>query len=54
MATGYDKATGTIWLTRVKQVPAKTGFLLMGDAGDYDVPVVESASNAYYKNMFRT
>ena len=53
VATGYDKAKGTIWLTRVKQVPAETGFLLIGDAGDYDIPVAKSASNAYYKNMFK-
>ena len=32
VATGYDKASGTIWLTRVKEVPANTGFLLMGEA----------------------
>ena len=53
VATGYDKATGTIWLTRVKQVPAETGFLLMGDAGDYDIPVAESAAECYYKDMFK-
>ena len=53
VATGYDKAKGTIWLTRVKQVPAQTGFLLMGEPGDYEIPVSESASNIYYKNMFK-
>ena len=53
VATGYDKATGTIWLTRVKQVPANTGFLLIGEAGDYDIPVVESVADCYYKNMFK-
>jgi hypothetical protein len=53
VATGYDKSTGVIWLTRVKQVPAETGFLLLGDAGDYDIPVVESVSDCYYKNMFK-
>ena len=53
VATGYDKATGTIWLTRVKQVPANTGFLLVGDAGDYDIPIAESAADCYYKNMFK-
>ena len=53
VATGYDKATGTIWLTRVKQVPAKTGFLLMGDKGTYDIPVAKSAADCYYKNMFK-
>ena len=53
VATGYDKANGTIWLTRVKQVPAKTGFLLMGDAGDYVIPIAKSAADCYYKNMFK-
>ena len=53
VATGYDKAKGTIWLTRVKQVPAETGFLLTGEEGDYEVPVSESASDCYYKNMFK-
>jgi hypothetical protein len=52
VATGYDKSTGTIWLTRVKDVPANTGFLLMGDAGDYEVPVKEGGSDSYYKNLF--
>ena len=53
VATGYDKATGTIWLTRVKKVPAMTGFLLMGDPGEYDIPATESVSDTYYKNMFK-
>ena len=53
VATGYDKTTGTIWLTRVKDVPANTGFLLMGEKGDYNVPVKESGSNSYYKNLFK-
>ena len=53
VATGYDKAKGTIWLTRVKQVPAETGFLLMGEPGDYDIPVIDGISDCYYKNMFK-
>ena len=53
VATGYDKAKGTIWLTRVKQVPAETGFLLMGDPGDYDIPTTTGVSDVYYKNMFK-
>ena len=53
VATGYDKAKGTIWLTRVKQVPAETGFLLIGDPGDYDIPTIEGVSDVYYKNMFK-
>ena len=53
VATGYDKSTGVIWLTRVKQVPAETGFLLMGDPGDYDIPTIDGVSDVYYKNMFK-
>ena len=53
VATGYDKTKGTIWLTRVKQVPAETGFLLVGEAGDYNIPISLSAANTYYKNMFK-
>ena len=51
VATGYDKKTGIIWLTRVLDVPAKTGFLLMGEAGDYKIPIKDGGSS-YYKNMF--
>ena len=53
VATGYDKTTGTIWLSRVYDVPAKTGILLMGEQGNYDVPIEEAGSNSYYKNMFK-
>ena len=52
VATGYDKISGTIWLTRVKDVPAMTGFLLMGDAGSYDIPVKSDGSTSYYMNLF--
>ena len=53
VATGYDKTTGTIWLTRVKDVPANTGFLLMGDAGNYVIPVKDGVSDSYYVNLFK-
>ena len=53
VATGYDKLTGTIWLTRVKYVPANTGFLLMGEAGDYKIPSSSGASTSYYMNIFK-
>ena len=52
VATGYAKS-GTIWLTRVKQVPANTGFLLMGDPGEYELPVIVGDCSAYYKNLFK-
>ena len=53
VATGYDKSSGTIWLTRVKYVPAKTGFLLMGNAGNYDIPVKTGDATSYYMNYFK-
>ena len=53
VATGYDKASGTIWLTRVKDVPANTGFLLMCDAGDYEIPVKKDDPTSYYMNLFK-
>ena len=49
-ATGYDYKSGTIWLTRVKKVPALTGILIMADKGDYPVPTISVAS--IYENMF--
>ena len=53
VATGYDKSSGTIWLTRVKEVPANTGILLMGEAGDYEIPVKKGESTSYYMNLFK-
>ena len=53
VATGYDKGSGTIWLTRVKDVPAMTGFLLMGNAGKYEIPVTSGGSSSYYQNLFK-
>ncbi len=52
IATGFDKDEGTIWLTRVKDVPAGVPVLIKGDANKtYDVPVTDS-QNSYYTNMF--
>ena len=52
VATGYDYDTKTIWLTRVKDVPAGTALMVKGTGGKtYDVPVKET-SGSYYKNMF--
>ena len=53
VATGYDKASGTIWLTRVKEVPANTGILLMGESGTYEIPAKTGASTSYYMNLFK-
>ncbi len=53
IATGFDKDEGTIWLTRVKDVPAGTPVLIKGEANKtYDVPVTDS-QNSYYTNMFK-
>ena len=52
IATGFDKDEGTIWLTRVKDVPAGVPVLIKGGANKtYDVPVTNS-QNSYYTNMF--
>jgi len=51
IATGYDYDNGTIWLTRVKDVPAGTPLMVKGTAKEtYDVPV-KASSGCYYKNM---
>ena len=53
IATGFDKTEGTIWLTRVKDVPAGTPVMIKGVAEKtYNVPVTNS-QNSYYKNMFK-
>ena len=52
IATGFDKDEGTIWLTRVKDVPAGVPVLIKGGANKtYDVPVTDG-ENSYYTNMF--
>jgi hypothetical protein len=52
IATGFDKDEGTIWLTRVKDVPAGMPVLIKGEAKKtYNVPVTDS-QNSYYTNMF--
>ena len=48
-ATGYHRTRGTIWLTRVKEVPAGEGILLIGDEGEYKVP--HKSTTAYYANL---
>lgn len=52
VATGYNAADGVVALSRLYKVPAKTGVLVKGDAGNYNVPVVENAVSCC-KNMFR-
>ena len=48
-ATGYNRTSGTIWLSRVKEVPANEGILLIGDPGDYQVP--HKNTTCYYANL---
>ena len=51
VATGFDQS-GTIWLTRVKQVPAGTPILIKGTPEEsYEVPVMDKCV-AYFENMF--
>ncbi len=49
-ATGYDKSSKTIWLTRVMKVQKGEGVLLKGDAKDYQIPSTSVQSS--YMNMF--
>ena len=49
-ATGYDKSTKTIWLTRVLKVQQGEGVLLKGDPDDYEIP--SFAVQSHYENMF--
>jgi hypothetical protein len=49
-ATGYDKSTKTIWLTRVMKVQQGEGVLLKGDPDNYEIPSV--AAQSHYENMF--
>ena len=48
-ATGYDRISGTIWLTRVFQVPAGEGILIIGNEGEYKVP--RKTTGTYYSNL---
>lgn len=50
IATGYDYNTNDILLTRVKDVPANTPILLMGDPATYTVPI--TTSRIYYPDNF--
>ena len=51
VASGYDYKTGTVLLTRVKEVPAGTGIMLMGDEGTHEVSILPT--QYYYVNMLR-
>lgn len=44
IVSDFDGTNGTLTLTSVGAVPAGTGLLLKGTAGDFEIPVVASAS----------
>lgn len=48
-ATGFHKQTGDVMMSRVTDVPAGEGLLLVGAKGTYEVPVATSYS--YYANL---
>ena len=53
VATGYEYQgeSSTIWMTRVKDVPAGTPIVVKGTASTtYEIPV-KASSSAYYKNL---
>ena len=49
-ATGYNKATQVVTLTRVQTTEAGVGLFLKGEPGEYVVPVIEY-SNDYTLNL---
>ena len=51
IASGYDHATGAVLLTRVEEVPAGTGIMLVGDEGTYQVP--HRSTEFCYVNMLK-
>jgi len=52
IATGFDKESSTIWMTRVKDVPAGVPVMIKGTAEEtYHVPVTDGGTSSY-KNMF--
>ena len=47
--TGYDN--GNVTLTRLKNVPAYTGIVVIGNAGEYDIP--EGNGKAYLASLMK-
>ena len=45
VATGYNSATQVVTLTRAQTTKEKTGLFLMGEPGEYTVPVIEYSSD---------
>ena len=52
IANGFSPSTGEVVMSSVTQVPAKTGLLLVGTAGqEYEVPFMET--DFIYSNLLR-
>lgn len=51
IASGFNKATNTVLMSRVYDVPAGTGLLLMGETGAYHVDY--STSTSWYTNLLK-
>ena len=51
IGSGFNRQTGVLTLTRVKDVPAGEGLLLKGDPGTYFVPYSQSYS--VYSNLLK-
>ena len=51
IGSGFNTQTGVLTMTRVYDVPAGTGIVLVGSAGSYDVPY--STSHSIYANLLK-
>ncbi len=49
IASGFSPSEGKVLLTRAMKIPAKTGFIVKGNAGTYDIPV--AATDYTYANL---
>ena len=50
VATGYTNSTGTIWMTRVYDVPAGTGIFLKGENKTHSVPTKVKGGSSQYES----
>ena len=51
IASGHNNNTGKVMLSRIYDVPAGTGVILMGETGSYNVPVAVASSS--YSNYLK-
>lgn len=51
IGSGFNATTGVLTMTRVYDVPAGTGLVLVGAAGNYDIPYADSPS--VYANLLK-